>query len=122
MAPETMIAREVTIQVWATMALAMVTTMAPEKQIARGVTTSDQATTMALALLTIMAPEITMAPDTIIALETIMALVTIMALALVTTTALAQITRDNTYISYRCMSSFEYGSDWIKKLWLETRK
>ena len=61
-------------------------------------------TTMALAMVTIMAPE------------------TIMALALVTTTALAQITRDNTFISYGCMSSFEYGSDWIKKLWLETRK
>merc|ERR1711872_920773 len=97
MAPETMIAREVTTLDQATMALAMVTIMAPETMIAREVTTLDQAT-MALAMVTIMAPE------------------TIKALALVTTTALAQDIRGSTYISYGCMSSFEYGSDWINKL------
>merc|ERR1719400_1309365 len=124
MAQETMIARKVTTLDQATMALAMVTTMALEKKIARGVTTWDQATIMALALLTIMAPEITMALVTTMALAmvTFMAPETIMALALLTTTALAQNTRGNTYISYGCMSSFKYGSDWINKSWLETRK
>merc|ERR1719278_2200439 len=112
MAQETMIAREVTTLDQATMAMAMVTTMALEKKIARGVTSWDQATIMALALVTTMA----------LAMVTFMAPETIMALALLTTTALAQNTRGNTYISYGCMSSFKYGSDWINKSWLETRK